>query len=121
MGKRNLQRKLSLVELPPFPVAGAAALPQNLEQVRALYNYRSRYVHEGIGILPVEIDKIEPIINCVLLCLFKLQANPDNRHAGAFERWLKSLDFIAAAMDAGKAVEAVDLLGCAIDQKVDNT
>ena len=102
-------------------MAGAAALPQNLEQVRALYNYRSRYVHEGIGILPVEIDKIEPIINCVLLCLFKLQANPDNRHAGAFERWLKSLDFIAAAMDAGKAVEAVDLLGCAIDQKVDNT
>lgn len=72
------------------------------ETVKELYNRRSRYVHEGISVSEKDIEVIEPIIDQVLWCLLRLQAMPISRHSGFIEDWLKALDYLAAAIEAGK-------------------
>lgn len=87
------------------------------ETVKELYNRRSRYVHEGISVSEKDIEVIEPIIDQVLWCLLRLQAMPVSRHSGFIEGWLKTLDYLAAAVEAGKTPDDQEFVATGIEPK----
>ena len=73
-----------------------------------IYNARSKYVHEGkqpdSSLLPMANN----ICGEVAFCLFRLQREINNRIAGFRDRWLKDLDFVIAATEAGRLVSDED-------------
>lgn len=79
------------------------------KRMKKIYEKRSKYVHEGISVLDQDISSIEPVIQEVLLCLLRLQVEPNNRVNGFFESWLKTLDYFIATVNAEKSLTDKEL------------
>ena len=73
-----------------------------VKDLQRIYNARSKYVHEGkqpdSSLLPLA----EKICREVAFCLFRLQRDEENRLSGFHKRWLKDIDFVIAAIEAGR-------------------
>jgi hypothetical protein len=83
------------------------------EQLRKLYDLRSRYVHQGISVDPEKAAEAEKVCTLVLECLLRFQARGKE---SSFLRWQKDIDFVASALEAGRAgdTELMQELGIAI-------
>lgn len=75
-----------------------------VKDLQRIYNARSKYVHEGkqpeSSLLPLATR----ICGEVAFCLFRLQSDPNNRTSGFRSLWLKDLDYLIAALEAGRPV-----------------
>ncbi len=73
-----------------------------------LYDCRSRYVHRGEAVGIVNLDLIKPVSMQVLYCLLRLQASEENLREGFLSDWLRSIDFLVATAQAGRAADEVE-------------
>ena len=78
-------------------------------EVVDLYDRRSRFVHAGEPTTASDLREVSPLTRAVFDALMWLQSKPENATADALERWLKTLDFIAAGFETGVAVDPVAL------------
>jgi hypothetical protein len=78
-------------------------------QMKTIYGERSKYVHVGKPVSDNAIGAVRPVIDEVLYCLFRLQAVPDNKEQGFVEAWLRTLDYLVAATEAGKPISDQEL------------
>ena len=88
-----------------------------------IYNARSKFVHEGkqpdLSLLTV----VKKICREVAFCLFRLQQDEKFRVAGFHDRWLKDLDFVIAATEAGQLLNDADWqrVGAVVGDEVRST
>lgn len=73
-----------------------------------IYNARSKFVHEGKQPDSSLLPMAKKICGEVAFCLFRLQREEKYRIAGFHDRWLKDLDFVIAATEAGRQVSGED-------------
>jgi hypothetical protein len=76
-----------------------------VKRIKEIYGKRSKYVHSGNSVSDQDIEQIRPIIEKVFLCLLRLQSIKANRSKGFVESWLKNLDYLIAAKEAGRQIE----------------
>jgi len=79
-----------------------------------IYDARSRYVHSGkhpdAALWPVATE----ITREIAFCLLRLQRDPENRQRGFRDQWVKTIDYVAAALDAGRPPTRADLTGIGV-------
>ncbi len=80
-----------------------------LEELKTIYNARSKYVHEGRIPEKRLADSTETLCREVVFCLFRLQREATNKTSAFSERWLKDIDFLVAAIDANRPISDDDL------------
>jgi hypothetical protein len=110
LGDRNAPTR-SVVQRAAIIAAPAVGRPyrEMTQVVAAAYDSRSRYVHSGIPAEERLLRDLKPIVDEVIRCLLRLQANTANRAEGSVDRWLKRLDLFAAAEDAGEQIGSAKL------------
>jgi hypothetical protein len=79
-----------------------------------IYDARSRYVHEGKEPESSLWDAARSVCSEVAFCLFRLQRESANQADGFHDRWMCEIDFVAAAIAAGRHVPDADLCGIGI-------
>jgi len=80
------------------------------KKVRALYDMRSRYVHQGVDVGADAVDQVATLIGYLATAVLQV------RHAGTLDKWRLSLDWVVASLRAGvepdcKALEELGVLG----------
>lgn len=78
--------------------------PIVVKDMQRIYDARSKYVHEGKPPEPTILPTLKQICGEVAFCLFRLQRDARNRVAKFRNRWLKDVDFVIAAIEAGRPV-----------------
>jgi hypothetical protein len=74
-----------------------------------IYDARSRYVHEGKEPKQDLWDVAQSVCREIAFCLFRLQRDPKNQSTGFHDRWMREIDFVAAALAASRSVPDADL------------
>ena len=110
LGDRNALTR-SVVQRAAIIAGPAVGRPYRdmTQVVAAAYDSRSRYVHSGTPVEERLLRDLKPIVDEVIRCLLRLQANTANRAVGSVDRWLKRLDLFAAAEDAGEQIGSTKL------------
>jgi hypothetical protein len=72
------------------------------KMMNSLYDARSKYVHKGIETPAEQIEKIATVCREVLFALLRFQHNADDGQT--ITNWLKQLDYLYTAADAGKTI-----------------
>lgn len=85
-----------------------------MEQMIDIYGKRCRYVHAGEPVGDGAIEEVRPIVDEVLACLLRLQANPLSQRQGFAEEWLRTLDFFIAAVEADRSIPDQELIAAGI-------
>jgi hypothetical protein len=87
-------------------------LPATQKLMNRIYDARSKYVHRGIEMPREEIATVAGVCTEVLFALLRYQqsAGESKTIAG----WLKNLDYLNSAIDAGKGIGADELGGLGI-------
>jgi hypothetical protein len=70
-----------------------------------LYGVRSGYVHRGKPVTEDACSRVEAITREVISCLLRLQLKPESRDEGFLKQWIKRIDWIKAAVEAGVNIE----------------
>jgi hypothetical protein len=87
-------------------------LDEQIKRLNAIYDRRSRYVHAGEKIPETMIDEVQSVCREVLWCLLRFQK------VGAREApvsaWLTTLDYLVAATEANRPIDASELRECGI-------
>lgn len=78
--------------------------PAMVKELQRIYDARSKYMHEGKLPDSMLLPMVETICREVAFCLFRLQREARNRIGGFSDRWLKDIDFVIAAIEAGRPV-----------------
>jgi hypothetical protein len=83
------------------------------KMINQLYDTRSKYVHRGIEMPNEEIAKAANVCREVLFALLRFQH--DAKQSKTINGWLKNLDYLNSAIDAGKpiAMDELSALGIA--------
>jgi hypothetical protein len=76
------------------------------KEVDDLYKVRSKYVHKGKAASTDDCVRLETLVREVILCLLRLQMNPEARVDGFLAKWIKRIDWIKSALDADVPVES---------------
>lgn len=82
---------------------------ESVKEVSATYDKRSRYVHAGKQPTADDVAKAEALCQIVLHALLRIQSRPAAHKPGITQDWWRHLDFIAAALRAGKPVSTADI------------
>lgn len=84
----------------------ARTFPQQQEWIDAIYDLRSRYVHDGKEITDEsQLDRLRVLCEQVFRSLMRLQAaHPDrsSREKETMTKWLHEIDYLAKGLIAGK-------------------
>ncbi len=93
-------------------------LPTTQKLMNRIYDLRSKYVHRGIEMPSEEIATVARVCTEVLFALLRYQQRADQSKTIA--AWLKNLDYLNSAIDAGKEISAVEFgaLGIAMESSV---
>lgn len=83
-------------------------LKAHADRVKRLYDVRSQYVHSGRPVDPREIEDAAGVTGAVLSALLRYQSTPAAKGEGATGRWLRLLDYLATATEAGKPPSGED-------------
>ena len=88
------------------------------KELRALFDSRSKYVHEGVEVPEQEFDLLLKICGMVTECLLRSRhATHANNERFITEYWHPRLDLIVAAMNAGADLgDAIFYIECGISQ-----
>jgi hypothetical protein len=79
---------------------------QQHRRIRELYDARSRYVHAGQAISRPHVAAIDRIATQILWCFLSVSA--DSTYT-ATDEWVKQIDFVGAATQAGRDITEADL------------
>lgn len=79
-----------------------------LEELKLIYNARSKYVHEGRIPDSRMANAVKAVCREVAFCLLRLQRDVKNRTTSFGEQWTKDIDFLVAAIEAKRQVDADD-------------
>lgn len=82
-------------------------------RLEKLYDARSRYVHEGRAVEPKFLDEIKVICQEVLHALLR-RLRDVGKSDDMSGPWLKDIDYVFSALDAGKSVQDQELVLCGI-------
>ena len=87
-------------------------MPAAQKMMNRVYDIRSKYVHRGIEMPAEEIARVASVCTEVLFAVLRFQqrAGESKTIAG----WLKNLDYLNSAIDAGKGIGADELGGLGI-------
>jgi hypothetical protein len=77
--------------------------------MKDLYAIRSKFVHSGDPVPRNAVDRVLPIVNAVFNCLMRVQMKAEAHEVGYPGRWLRDIDFIAAAEEANRPILDSDL------------
>lgn len=78
------------------------SFPQTVSVCEKIYDLRSRYVHAG-QVPEQEIrDLAMRVSREIALCLFRLQRDVKSHQPGFRDKWVKDIDFVAAALESGR-------------------
>ena len=77
------------------------------KMISRLYDHRSKYVHKGIETPSQEIENVARVCREILFTLLRLQCKADGSRTIA--GWLKNLDYLYSAADAGKELSNAEL------------
>lgn len=84
--------------------------------ITALYDRRSRYVHQGEDVGEESVGEVELICREVLACLMRLRQRNSNSSTSDFlSEWLKMLDFFWSAFQAGQPIDRQELTSFGIE------
>lgn len=84
---------------------------QQSSRIRNLYDARSKYVHQGKQISSVDAEDIERVATEVLWSFLSVAA--DGAHI-TVEQWLRQIDYVQAATEAGRHISESDLRGIGV-------
>jgi hypothetical protein len=85
------------------------AFDEAVKQVRDLYKWRSKFVHEGKLPPEAKIEVLRRVNEAVLFALLRVR-RLQVAHAGSeITTWRKGLDFIATGLEVGRTFESDDL------------
>lgn len=87
-------------------------LPATLKLMNRLYGVRSKYVHRGIEMPSEEVRTVARVCTEVLFALLRFQQLADQTKTIA--GWLKNLDYLNSAIDAGKELGTDELVALGI-------
>lgn len=84
------------------------------KMMNRLYDARSKYVHKGVETPAKEIENVANVCREVLFALLRFQRSADG--GKTVVGWLKNLDYLYPAADAGRGLSAdeLDALGIAV-------
>jgi len=82
-------------------------------RIEKLYDARSRYVHEGVTVEPKFLDEIKAICHEVLNALMRRLRDVGKYEDGSGS-WLKDIDYVFSALNAGKSVQDQEFVSCGI-------
>lgn len=82
--------------------------------VAEIYDMRSKYVHEGKPVDDATRIELETVCEEILLCLLRLQLIKTNHGEHFYKQWLKEIDYVASAFEAGKVVSEIELLSLGV-------
>jgi hypothetical protein len=94
--------------------AKAVSFDAAVRRTRALYDTRSRYVHEGRAVPATVLEDVREVTREVLWALLRVQRLPDSRAVGFRDRWTRQIDYLCSAVEAGKEPTADDWLRAGI-------
>jgi hypothetical protein len=82
--------------------AKESSLEAAIRRVRALYDIRSKYVHEGRPVKEESLIDVQEVCREVLWSLMRVQRRPEARRKGFMDWWVKRLDYLCSAIEAGE-------------------
>lgn len=74
------------------------------DEVKRLYNLRSRFVHSGRSCSNDDLGFADEIAHVILNCMLRLYKSKENRGDDFISNWLKTLDYISVTLEAGRKV-----------------
>ncbi len=86
--------------------AQGRSLPEQVATAKAVYGARSKYVHEGRSPEAAVVAAADALVAEVLEVA--LRARQHNDATFSAERWLKTIDYVTSALDAGRPVDDGD-------------
>lgn len=72
------------------------------KMVGAVYDARSRYVHEGLSSRADDLADARRVCEAVLYCLFRVHSSPSPTDQDARHDWLRHIDLAASHLEAGQ-------------------
>jgi hypothetical protein len=75
-----------------------------LQQIKKLYDIRSKFVHEGRKVPESDLASAQPIMQEIFTSLMRIQSKTEYKTDGAMTLWLKGIDYLCAAIDASKPI-----------------
>jgi hypothetical protein len=88
---------------------------QQTKKINKLYKSRSKFVHEGKSVEENELDEIVENVDEIFKCLMRLQNNKDAKEKNYREKWIKELDFLASAAEAGRDISEEDFRNVGVE------
>ncbi len=81
-----------------------------MKTVSDIYSVRSKYVHQGKSVNAELLETLKQICRSILGALLKIQANPKYQVSGFIVIWMRELDYVASALEAGKEIVDEELI-----------
>ena len=115
LGEKNATTQAVTKRAATLCLGRKTALVQAINECERVYDGRSRYVHQGqrpddeLASLASEISRE------IGFCLLRLQHNSANRLTGFRDRWVREIDYVTAALKAGRNLPTADLANVGIE------
>ena len=93
---------------------GQAGFSETEDEVKKLYDARSRFVHSGASCTAEDAARLIDYARESTRSLLVLHLNPANRHSEFLDQWVKNLDLVVASCRAGKTFDNEFLANCGI-------
>jgi Apea-like HEPN len=81
-----------------------------VKTISKIYDARSKYVHRGVTTGMTNTKTVQSICEEVLCCILRLQKGSSELKSNVLQEWLASLDYFAAACEAGRGATESDLI-----------
>lgn len=109
---RNVKRRTSVV----VHCESQQQFYDTYKSVEDLYNYRSKYVHEGQEVPSDKLDLVARACSATVKCLLRVRTADDADDSQFLEKsWLRRLDYLACAFEAGLGVPDEHYLMCGLN------
>jgi hypothetical protein len=89
-------------------------LAEQRARLRTIYDARSRYVHEGRPTSREQLDEAEQVCVEVLWAMLRAARLLPESQATWIDQWHRQLDFLEAALEAGRIPDVADLVASGI-------
>jgi hypothetical protein len=86
-----------------------------VERVREIYDARSRYVHAGVDVAPALVTEAELMCREILFCMLRRLMWAGRSDNDFSANWIRQIDFMASAVEAGKNVPNEEWAASGID------
>ena len=118
LGQRNLNASAFINRASALThLSFKRSFQEQVKIIEALYNKRSRYVHEGVQILESDSEMLWSICEEVLLCLLRMFKRDLENQFTFIDKWHIDIDYYISAMRADKEIakEEIESIGIQLE------